>query len=366
MPPRLLTSGMALLVVSLAATTASAAGPSLERRFEEVVRPFLKDQCLACHGAEKPKAKLDLSIYATVPAVVKDYRVWDLVLERIEAEEMPPEKAPKHPAPHERRAVVDWIGELREREARKNAGDPGPVLAHRLSNAEYDNTVRDLTGVDIRPTREFPVDPANEAGFDNSGESLTMSPALLKKYLEAARGVADHLVLKPEGFDFAPDPAVTDTDRDKYCVRRVVAFYERHRVDYPDYFLAAWRYRHREALGKPEASLSEIAVEAGLSSRYLATVWSTLTEPRPASGPLSELQALWRDLPGAGAASRRPPRLRGDARPGVPPAQGVRAARGQAPGEGHLARQSASRPVEEPPARRAPDALPERGRRRRT
>jgi len=28
-----------------------------------------------------------------------------------------------------------------------------------LSNAEFDNTIRDLTGVDIRPAREFPVDP---------------------------------------------------------------------------------------------------------------------------------------------------------------------------------------------------------------
>jgi hypothetical protein len=59
------------------------------------------------------------------------------------------------------------------------------VLARRLSNAEYDYTIRDLTGVDIRPTREFPVDPANQAGFDNSGESLAMSPALVKKYLDA-------------------------------------------------------------------------------------------------------------------------------------------------------------------------------------
>ena len=73
------------------------------------------------------------------------------------------------------------------------------MLARRLSNAEFDYTIRDLTGVDIRPTREFPVDPANEAGFDNSGESLAMSPALLKKYLAAARLVADHVVLKPDG-----------------------------------------------------------------------------------------------------------------------------------------------------------------------
>ena len=62
------------------------------------------------------------------------------------------------------------------------------MLARRLSNAEFDYTIGDLTGVDIRPTREFPVDPANEAGFDNSGESLAMSPALLKKYLAAGGG----------------------------------------------------------------------------------------------------------------------------------------------------------------------------------
>ncbi|HUY36831.1 MAG TPA: DUF1587 domain-containing protein, partial [Pirellulales bacterium] len=75
----------------------------------------------------------------------------------------------------------EWIEAVREDEARRNAGDPGSVPARRLSNSEFDCTVRDLTGVDIRPTREFPVDPANEAGFDNSAESLAMSPALLKK-----------------------------------------------------------------------------------------------------------------------------------------------------------------------------------------
>src|SRR6185437_10044080 len=121
----------------------------------------------------------------------------------------------------------DLIVAFRNFEAEENAGDPGTVLAHRLSNAEYNYTIRDLTGVDIQPTKEFPVDPANEAGFDNTGESLSMSPALLKKYLEAARHVSEYIVFKPEGFTFAPYPAVTDTDRDKYCVNRIVQFYQR-------------------------------------------------------------------------------------------------------------------------------------------
>ena len=180
------------------------------------MRPFLREYCVACHGERKKEAKLDLGAYTSLAAVAKDHRVWERVSERLEAEEMPPEEAKRQPGAHERRAVIEWIAEVRRREAREHAGDPGRVLARRLSNAEFDYSIRDLTGVDIRPAREFPVDPANEAGFDNSGESLAMSPALLKKYLAAARLVADHLVLLPDGFAFAPHPAVADTDRDKY------------------------------------------------------------------------------------------------------------------------------------------------------
>ena len=80
--------------------------------------------------------------------------------------------------------------------------------------------------------RQFPVDPANQAGFDNSGESLTMSPALLNKYLKAAREVADHVVLTPDGIDFAPYPMLVETDREKYAIQRIVSFLRRaaHRL----------------------------------------------------------------------------------------------------------------------------------------
>src|SRR5262249_38817591 len=118
----------------------------------------------------------------------------------------------------------------------------------------------------------------------------------LQKYLAAARFVADHVVLKPEGFVFAPHPVVTDTDRDKYCVSRLMAFYQGHRVDYADYFLAAWRFQHRTVLGKPKASLRDFADEARLSARSLTAIRSLLQEAEPAPGPLGEVQAQWRRL----------------------------------------------------------------------
>src|SRR5438093_10880863 len=208
MPARALTA-IIVAFLGVGATAADRAGLALERRFADTVHPFFETYCFACHGKEKQKGKLDLSLYSSVQAIAKEYRRWDIVLEKLKAEEMPPDEAKQHPPPELRRGVIDWIQAVRKHEAERNAGDPGPVLARRLSNAEYDYTIRDLTGVDLRPTREFPVDPANEAGFDNSGESLTMSGALLKKYLAAARQIADHVVLEPEGFVFAPHPVVT-------------------------------------------------------------------------------------------------------------------------------------------------------------
>lgn len=272
---------IALAVVILGAGHAMAGAPgadALEGRFAKEVRPFIERYCISCHGAKKPKASLDLSRDLSVKGIANDVQQWEEVIARLVAKEMPPEKAPLHPQASERAAVVALIRDVHALEAERHAGDPGTVLAHRLSNAEFDFTIRDLTGVDIRPTREFPVDPANQAGFDNSGESLAMSPALLKKYLAAARHVADHLVLKPEGFAFAPHPVVTETDRDKYCVQRIIDFYKRHEIDYAAYFQAAQRYRDRAKAGRPDATLSDFATETGLSAKYLATIWSGLTE----------------------------------------------------------------------------------------
>src|SRR5262245_30466560 len=300
--PRVRLGAIALLLTWVCrAFAADRSDRELERAFVETVHPFLETYCFACHGKEKQKGKLDLSSYSTTQAVAADFRRWDLVLAKLKAEEMPPEEAKQHPAPEQRRGIIEWIQTLRQREARRNAGDPGPVLARRLSNAEYNYTIRDLTGVDIRPALEFPVDPANEAGFDNSGESLAMSPALLKKYLEAARRTAEHVVLKPDGgFAFAPHPVITETDRDKYCVKRIVDFYRRQPTNLADYFMTAWRFEHRRALGRPKATLADFAATDKVSSKYLATIWSALAEDMEEIGPMAILQSMWRQLPAPG------------------------------------------------------------------
>ena len=161
----------------------------LDRQFHSAVLPFLGTYCIPCHGKENPDAQLNLTAYSNVASVMEDDTHWARILDKVASNQMPPSHASKQPLQAQRDAVIAWIHAVQQYEAghRKDTGDPGPVLARRLSNAEYNYTVRDLTGVDLQPAREFPVDAANQEGFDNSGESLTMSSALMKKYVQAAK-----------------------------------------------------------------------------------------------------------------------------------------------------------------------------------
>ncbi len=271
-------------------------GQESDKQFATKVKPFLNSYCTGCHSGANAAAQLDLTQYRSAADLTKDHARWALIGERVESLSMPP-KGMKQPSVEDREAMQQWVRTVLKTEAAKNAGDPGLVLTRRLSNSEYNNAIRDLTGFDLKPAREFPVDPTNAAGFDNSGESLAMSPSLLNKYLQAAREVSTHLVLGANGFRFAPHPMLAETDREKYTIQRIVDFYDRQPTDFAAYFELAWRYKHRAALGKPDASLVSLATEAKLSASYLERVWAFLEGPTEPVGPVARLHAMWRLLP---------------------------------------------------------------------
>ena len=272
---------------------------ALGARFDAVVAPFVKTYCLECHSGRKPEAELDLSTLTSMTAAANEPR-WGLILEMLENREMPADDAEQQPTAQARAQAVAWFRDLRTYEVARNAGDPGVVLARRLNNAEYNYTVRDLTGVDLQPSREFPADPSNLAGFDNSGESLTMSPSLLRKYLAASRDIANHAYLNADGLHFAPHSMLADVDADKLFVHRIIDFYHQQNTDYSAYFAAAWRHKHRAALGRPRATLADTAAAAHVSAKYLTTLWDVFEGPRQTIGPIARVQARWQALPAPG------------------------------------------------------------------
>jgi hypothetical protein len=74
--------------------------------------------------------------------------------------------------------------------------DPGRVSIRRLNRHEYDNTIRDLVGVDMRPAEDFPSDDVGK-GFDNIADVLSLSPLLLEKYMDAAERIAAQAIVVP-------------------------------------------------------------------------------------------------------------------------------------------------------------------------
>ena len=94
------------------------------------------------------------------------------------------------------------------------------------------------------------------------------------------------MALTSTGLEFASHPVLAETDRDKYCILRIVDFYKKQPTDFADYFQAAWKYRHRAALNMPTATLQTIASASKVSPRYLDLVWTTLNAPDEKSGRL--------------------------------------------------------------------------------
>ena len=162
--------------------------------FQQTVLPVLSKNCFSCHSDRVHSGGLSLEVFRDDPALIaQKHEVWTKVLDKVKAGTMPPR--PLAPlTPEEAAAITGWIARLgggAEAGSPVSTGtaDPGRVTARRLNRAEYNNTIRDLLGVTVRPADEFPVDDSGY-GFDNIGDVLSLSPMLMEKYMSAARTVS--------------------------------------------------------------------------------------------------------------------------------------------------------------------------------
>ena len=258
------------------------------------VRPLVVKYCLDCHSTKAKKGSLDLERFRSATDIGKDLKVWQGVIEQLDAGEMPP-KEKSQPTAQERTRLVGWVKSFLDAEARTRSGDPGSVPLRRLSNAEYDNTIRDLTGVDLRPAREFPADGAAGEGFTNAAESLTdISPALFTKYLNAAKVVADRAVFLPDGFRFSPSKTRRDwTDEGTAKLRQFYSAYAPGEGRLPAQPYLAAAVRHRDTLLTRAATIESVAAKEKLNPKYFGVLWGALTDKAP-SRPLDAIRAKWR------------------------------------------------------------------------
>lgn len=190
-------AGLSLLLwLAFAPSQWPAKGAQSPTEFDRSVQPFLARTCYMCHNAELKSGGLNLESLQTAFSITQSREIWERVVKKLRAGEMPPKGLPR-PNPEELKTVISVIEGEFERADRLARPDPGRVTVRRLNRAEYNNTVRDLLGVDLRPADSFPQDDSGY-GFDNIGDVLSLSPVLMEKYLAAAERVARAAVFGPE------------------------------------------------------------------------------------------------------------------------------------------------------------------------
>jgi hypothetical protein len=296
---------LALLTLVLVSPIATG-----EDQFPRVIQPMLRQYCFECHSHQQAKGDIDLEQFKSADLAIKQPKVWGQVLEQLANGEMPPKGKPQ-PSAAQTSQLTAWAHAMLDQAALANAGDPGAVVLRRLSNAEYTYTLRDLTGIDsLDPAKEFPVDGAAGEGFTNVGGALVMSPTLLTKYLDAAKGVAEHVVLVPSGIRFSPGVSTRDwTDESLAKIRN---FYRQYtddeggtavnlqgirfntnkggRLPVEKYVTAL--ISERAALIGSKKGIADVARERGLNAKYLTLLWTMLRGTKP-SLVLDSIRAKW-------------------------------------------------------------------------
>jgi PAS domain-containing protein/cytochrome c553 len=186
------------LVVSAtipAAFAQQAAKPAAELRrsaasanFQRHIRPMLDTYCFSCHGNGKSKGDVVLDQWPDEATAVKDTELWQRVLAKVQNGEMPPDNKPQ-PSATDKQRLTQWV-ETKVFQCDCEHPDPGRTLVRRLNRNEYNNTIRDLLGVDFKPAEDFPIDDSGH-GFDNIADALSLSPVLVEKYLAAAERIVN-------------------------------------------------------------------------------------------------------------------------------------------------------------------------------
>ncbi|MDB6070911.1 MAG: hypothetical protein JWL81_2082 [Verrucomicrobiales bacterium] len=289
----------------------SLAGAVSAADFDREILPILTKYCTDCHSTEKQKGDLDLQRFSSIDSIKKETRVWESVMDQLAHNEMPPKDKPAL-SPEEKTTLSTWVQSTLDEVALAQSGDPGPVILRRLSNAEYTYTIRDLTGVPtLDPAQEFPVDGAAGEGFTNTGAALVMSPSLVTKYFDAAKDIASHAMLLPDGLRFSA--ATSQRDQAEECLTEIRNFYNRYTVTgggtavnlqgvqfntadggllpYEKYLEAT--LTDRAALLAGTTTVEKSAAARALNSKYLGLLWTALNDPSP-SLLLDRLRTRWK------------------------------------------------------------------------
>ncbi len=190
--------------------------PLLADTFSESVAPILARRCVQCHGPVAQNAGVRLDTLSS--DLISDRRAaetWHDVRNALNRGQMPPKGAPGLTS-DERDDLMGWLNAEIERAVKAGRATGGEVVMRRLNRFEYQNTMRDLLGLDLDYSKNLPPDEFSPDGFQNNGAALRMSALQLEYYLDAARRGLRRTIVEgpaPPVYSFQADETVEDKER---------------------------------------------------------------------------------------------------------------------------------------------------------
>ncbi len=138
--------------------------------------------CFRCHDQDTGKGDIDLESTLKSSPLVRHKDTWVNVMERLKNHDMPPEGKPQ-PTPGERKRLLAWLDQEINHFDYSQIDNPGYEPVRRLTHVEFNHAIRDLFGIDLNLTEDFPIDLSGTSGFDNSANTLFLQPALFERYV---------------------------------------------------------------------------------------------------------------------------------------------------------------------------------------
>ena len=195
-----------LIALTIAGMVHAGDEPMVDARdFDAHIRPLLVSHCATCHSGEKPKGKLRLDRLSSDLADTATREHWAEVVDRLKSGEMPPEGKPR-PTEKDLQAFLDSLAPRVAAAETAARAAQGRVVLRRLNRVEYENTMRDLLGINVKLKDQLPEDGSAD-GFDNAGAANHTSSFLMEKYLEAADKALDMAIAN------RPNPPPSTTKR---------------------------------------------------------------------------------------------------------------------------------------------------------
>src|SRR2546422_674347 len=175
-----------VLLVAVAAIGAQPQAALASSPLSSPASAMVNQYCAECHDSEMKKGGLDLDSLR-LEDVTKHPEVWEKVVRKLRARQMPPMEKPRP----EESAYEKVVARLSDSLDSTAAAHPNPGRTEtfrRLNRTEYQNVIRDLLALEIDAKELLPKDDSSQ-GFDNVTVG-NLSPTLLDRYITAAQKIS--------------------------------------------------------------------------------------------------------------------------------------------------------------------------------